>query len=248
VHPVLLFAVSIAAGFVGAMSGMGGGVVLVPALTLLGIDIKHAIAISIVSVIATSSGSAAAYVRDHITNLKVGMFLEMFTILGALVGAAITLAINPNLLFLAFGLVLLASWTALFLQRNEAWQPVAHVDRFSRIVSLVQNVPEKHQIERCVLERQLLSGRLPELRTRGKSPRQRQQLGIRVDARHSQAAVGKCLGEDACSGPHVQNARRRQPIQAESHNPRHVQTRNPFGSAQAVRRSAKSALVRSAIG
>ena len=122
-HPVLLFLVSIAAGFVGAMSGMGGGVVLVPALTLLGIDIKHAIAISIVSVIATSSGSAAAYVRDHITNLKVGMFLEMFTIVGALVGAAITVAINPNLLFLAFGLVLLASWTALFLQRNEAWQP-----------------------------------------------------------------------------------------------------------------------------
>ena len=135
-HPVLLFFVSIAAGFVGAMSGMGGGVVLVPALTLLGIDIKHAIAISIVSVIATSSGSAAAYVRDHITNLKVGMFLEMFTIVGALVGAAITVAINPNLLFLAFGLVLLASWTALFLQRNVAWTPVAHVDGFSRWLEL----------------------------------------------------------------------------------------------------------------
>ncbi len=135
-HPILLFLVSIAAGFVGAMSGMGGGVVLVPALTLLGIDIKHAIAISIVSVIATSSGSAAAYVRDHITNLKVGMFLEMFTIVGALVGAAITVAINPNLLFLAFGLVLLASWTALFLQRNVAWTPVAHVDGFSRWLEL----------------------------------------------------------------------------------------------------------------
>ena len=90
-HPLLLFVVSIAAGFIGAMSGMGGGVVLVPALTLLGVDIKHAIAISIVSVIATSSGSAAAYVRDHITNLKIGMFLEMFTIVGALAGAAITL-------------------------------------------------------------------------------------------------------------------------------------------------------------
>src|SRR5512146_3331892 len=91
VQSVLLFLVSILAGFIGAMSGMGGGVVLVPALTLLGIDIKHAIAISIVSVIATSSGSASAYVHDHITNLKIGMFLEMFTIVGALVGAAITL-------------------------------------------------------------------------------------------------------------------------------------------------------------
>ena len=70
---------------VGAMSG----VVLIHVLTFLGTDIKHAIAISIVSVIATSSGSASAYVRDRITNLKVGMFLEMFTILGALLGAAI---------------------------------------------------------------------------------------------------------------------------------------------------------------
>jgi uncharacterized membrane protein YfcA len=80
----LLLFVSTVAGLVGAMAGMGGGVVLIPALTFLGVDIKRAIAISIVSVIATSSGSASAYVRDHITNLKVGMFLEMFTIVGAL--------------------------------------------------------------------------------------------------------------------------------------------------------------------
>src|SRR5512135_280662 len=128
---MLLFAVSIAAGFVGAMSGMGGGVVLVPALTLFGIDIKHAIAISIVSVIATSSGSASAYVHDHITNLKVGMFLEMFTILGALAGAAITLVSGQRVLFAAFGVVLLASWGALFLQRHGGWRPVAHQDRLS---------------------------------------------------------------------------------------------------------------------
>ena len=79
-----LFLISIAAGFVGAMAGMGGGVVLIPVLTMLHVDIKKAIAISIVSVIATSSGSASAYVRDRITNLKVGMFLEMFTIVGGL--------------------------------------------------------------------------------------------------------------------------------------------------------------------
>jgi len=60
----LIFLISIVAGFVGAMSGMGGGVVLIPALTFLGLDIKHAIAVSIVSVIATSSGSASAYVRN----------------------------------------------------------------------------------------------------------------------------------------------------------------------------------------
>jgi uncharacterized membrane protein YfcA len=131
-----LFLISVAAGFVGAMSGMGGGVVLIPALTLLGIPIKQAIAISIVSVIATSSGSASAYVRDRITNLKVGMFLEMFTIVGALAGAEITLASGQNLLFILFGLVLLASWGALFLERHEQWRPAAHQDGVSRWLEL----------------------------------------------------------------------------------------------------------------
>lgn len=132
----ILFLVSILAGFVGAMAGMGGGVVLVPALTLLGLDIKHSIAISIISVIATSSGSASAYVRDRITNLKVGMFLEMFTIIGALVGAAITVVSSPQPLYIVFGIVLLASWVTLFIQRHEEWRPVAHQDAFSRWLEL----------------------------------------------------------------------------------------------------------------
>jgi len=126
----LLFLVSIGAGFVGAMTGMGGGVVLVPALTLLGIDIKHAIAVSMVAVIATSSGSAAAYVRDRITNLKVGMFLEMFTIIGAWLGATITLASGQRLLFVLFGLVLLAASATLFVQRRKGQRPVPVQDAF----------------------------------------------------------------------------------------------------------------------
>jgi len=132
----VLFLVSIVAGFVGAISGMGGGVVLIPVLTFLGLDIKHAIAVSIVSVIATSSGSASAYVRDRITNLKVGMFLEMFTIVGALAGAAITLISGRRILFILFGIVLLSSWVALFRQRNEGWQPAAYQDVFSRWLEL----------------------------------------------------------------------------------------------------------------
>lgn len=132
----LLFVISVAAGFIGAMSGMGGGVVLVPALTLLGIDIKHAISISIVSVIATSSGSASAYVRDGITNLKIGMLLEMFTIVGALVGAAITLTTLQGPLFIVFGVVLLGSWVTLVAQRHEQWQPATHQDSFSRWLQL----------------------------------------------------------------------------------------------------------------
>lgn len=131
-----VFLISIAAGFVGAMSGMGGGIVLIPALTLLGLDIKHSIAVSIVSVIATSSGSASAYVRDKITNLKVGMFLEMFTIVGAIVGAAITLASGQRLLYFLFGIVLLASWVALFLQRHVREVPARKQDQFSHWLEL----------------------------------------------------------------------------------------------------------------
>ena len=130
-----LFLISVLAGFVGAMSGMGGGVVLIPALTLFRMDIKEAIAISIVSVIATSSGSAAAYVRDRITNLKVGMFLEMFTIVGAMAGAAITLLIMQQLLFILFGLVLLSSGLIIFMQRHETVGAVQQ-DAFSHWLEL----------------------------------------------------------------------------------------------------------------
>jgi uncharacterized membrane protein YfcA len=133
--PVLLL-ISVVAGFIGAMSGMGGGIVLIPALTLLGVNIKVAIAISILSVIATSSGSASAYVRDHITNLKVGMFLEMFTIVGAIVGARIALAASARPLYIAFGLVLLGSWLALLLAGHGTWQTAAPQDGFTHWLEL----------------------------------------------------------------------------------------------------------------
>jgi uncharacterized membrane protein YfcA len=118
------------------MSGMGGGIVLIPALTLLGMDIKHAIAITMVAVIATSSGAASAYVRDRITNLKVGMFLEVFTIVGALVGATITLNAPRRPLFILFGLVLLASWASLFARQHERWRQTTRPDRISRWLEL----------------------------------------------------------------------------------------------------------------
>jgi uncharacterized membrane protein YfcA len=131
----LVLAISLVGGLVGALAGMGGGVVLVPALTFFGMDIKHAIALSIVSVIATSSGAAAAYVRDRVTNLKVGMFLESFTIVGALVGAAITVSASARLLHLLFGMVLLGSWIALW-RGQVTWTPATHQDRFSHWLEL----------------------------------------------------------------------------------------------------------------
>jgi uncharacterized protein len=102
-----LLLLSFVAGLVGAMAGMGGGVVLIPALTLAGEDVKRAIAVSTVSVIATSSGAASAYVRDHVTNLRVGMFLEMFTIIGAVAGTRVLLRISNETVHRFFRVVLL---------------------------------------------------------------------------------------------------------------------------------------------
>src|SRR5690242_21520684 len=87
----ILLVVSIGAGVFGAILGLGGGVIIVPALTLgLGINIRYAIGASIVSVIATSSGAAATYVRDHLTNIRVAMLLEVATTVGALGGAVLS--------------------------------------------------------------------------------------------------------------------------------------------------------------
>jgi uncharacterized membrane protein YfcA len=83
-------------------------------------------------VVATSSGAASAYVRDRLTNLKVGMFLEMFTIVGALAGASLTLLVPEQPLFVAFGLVLLGTWVTLLFQRQEGRPRTAHQDGFTR--------------------------------------------------------------------------------------------------------------------
>ena len=105
-----IFVISLAAGLVGALAGVGGGLFVVPALTLaFGVDIHLAIGASIVSVIATSSGSAAAYVRDQMTDLHIGMFLELATTAGAIGGALLATAVAPELLFIVLGVVLLGS-------------------------------------------------------------------------------------------------------------------------------------------
>ena len=118
------FLISIGAGVFGALLGLGGGVILVPVLTLvLGIDIHYAIGASIVSVIATSSGAAAAYLRDGITNMRVGMFLEMATTTGAIVGALIAGYIGGAGLFIVFGIVLAYSAYAMF-RRRDAELPI----------------------------------------------------------------------------------------------------------------------------
>jgi len=101
---------SFAAGLLGALTGLGGGVVIVPLLTLLfGVDIHYAIGAALVSVIATSSGAAAAYVREGYSNIRVGMFLEVATTIGALAGAALVLYLRVSVISVIFGIVLLYS-------------------------------------------------------------------------------------------------------------------------------------------
>src|SRR5246127_2309414 len=86
---------SLLAGFLGALTGLGGGVVVVPMLTLLfHVDIRYAIGASLVSVIATSSGAAAAYVREGYSNIRIGMFLEVATTVGAIVGAMLAAKVS----------------------------------------------------------------------------------------------------------------------------------------------------------
>src|ERR1700678_1125295 len=106
---------SFLAGFLGALTGLGGGVVVVPMLALLfHVDIRYAIGASLVSVIATSSGAAVAYVREGYSNIRIGMFLEVATTLGALLGAYLTAHVSGNWIGVIFGLVLLYSaWISL---------------------------------------------------------------------------------------------------------------------------------------
>jgi uncharacterized protein len=100
-------AISVVAGFLGSLLGLGGGMIVVPALTLLlHVDIRLAIGASIVSVIATSLSAAAAYVRDRLANIRVAMFLELGTTLGAITGAYIAGIIHARFLFILFGLIL----------------------------------------------------------------------------------------------------------------------------------------------
>lgn len=106
----ILFFTSVLAGLLGALTGLGGGVVIVPVLTLLfHVDIRYAIGASLVSVIATSSGAAAAYVREGYSNIRIGMFLEIATTLGAVFGAYLTAKVSTHAIGMIFGLVLLYS-------------------------------------------------------------------------------------------------------------------------------------------
>ena len=122
----LLFITSVVAGLLGSLTGLGGGVVIVPVLALLfKVDIRYAIGASLVSVIATSSGAAVAYVREGLSNIRIGMFLEVATTLGALLGAYLTAKVSTHWIAMVFGAVLLYSAVASFRQTSENVAPAS---------------------------------------------------------------------------------------------------------------------------
>ncbi|KRM45930.1 sulfite exporter TauE/SafE family protein [Lentilactobacillus parafarraginis] len=126
-----MIAIGVFAGLAGAVLGLGGGIILTPILTLLmGVDIKYAIGASIIAVIATSSGATIAYLQNQILNLRVAMFLEIATTLGALSGALLTGVLDPKYLYILFGLLLLFSAYNMIrkLRRNEGVLNRAHPD------------------------------------------------------------------------------------------------------------------------
>jgi uncharacterized membrane protein YfcA len=138
---LLVAAGAVCAGLLGALTGLGGGLVIVPMLTLIfHVDIRYAIGASLVSVIATSSGAAAAYVREGFTNVRVGILLETGTTIGALVGALISGLIPTSALAVLFGLVLMYS-------AYQSLQPRAehvladHPDKWARVFRLDSTYP-----------------------------------------------------------------------------------------------------------
>lgn len=117
---LIVLAGSFLAGLVGSLTGLGGGVIIIPMLTLVfGVDIHYAIGASLISVIATSSGAAAAYVKEGISNIRIGMFLEIATTLGAVAGAVIAVYAPTHIIAVIFGFVLIFSALLSLKKKNE---------------------------------------------------------------------------------------------------------------------------------
>jgi uncharacterized membrane protein YfcA len=150
---VLIALGSFVAGFLGALTGLGGGVVVVPLLALVfGVDIRYAIGASLVSVIATSSGAAAAYVREGYSNIRIGMLLEIATTVGAVVGAMIATHVTTATIAIVFGLVLL--YSAFLSGRPQADAPAnATPDKLATALRLNGSYPAGNEMRSYTVHR-----------------------------------------------------------------------------------------------
>ena len=144
---LLMLGVGIFAGIMGSILGIGGGMIVTPIVTLaMGLDIKYAIGASIIAVIATSSGSTIAFLKDDVLNLRVAMFLEIATTIGAIIGALLTGAFEPMILYTLFGsLLVFSSWNMYRKMRSgqEVLQQV-HADKWAEKFNLNSSYYDKN--------------------------------------------------------------------------------------------------------
>ncbi|MBX2986572.1 MAG: sulfite exporter TauE/SafE family protein [Bdellovibrionaceae bacterium] len=141
---LILLATSVVAGFIGSLLGLGGGIILIPVLTLFfHVNIRYAIAASLISIIATSSGAAAGFLRDRLTNLRLAVLLETGTVTGAIAGFLFSRFVNASVLFLLFGGFLLFSALMMLRRREEHHGQRDHP--WSARLKLAGVYPEKNQ-------------------------------------------------------------------------------------------------------
>ncbi len=153
VFTLLIWICALGAGFLGSLTGLGGGVIIVPLLVLaFKVDIHYAAGASLISVIATSSGAAAAYVREGFTNLRIGMFLEVATTLGALVGAYLVAKVSPSAIAIIFGLVLLFS-AGLSLRGSRGSRSLRPADRLAVRLRLNREYPSRDGMKAYTVHR-----------------------------------------------------------------------------------------------
>lgn len=140
----LLFLGAILAGFLGALTGLGGGVVVIPLLTLgFGVDMRYAIGAALVTSIASSSGAAAAYIKEGITNVRIGMFLEIATTVGAVIGAIIAIWLQKEFIAIIFGCVLIFSAIRTIVKKDEVVDYSAPGDKLGEVFKLNGSYPTK---------------------------------------------------------------------------------------------------------
>lgn len=147
IFTVILFAGAILAGFVGSLTGLGGGVIIIPLLTLgFGVDMRYAIGAALVTSIASSSGAAAAYIKEGITNVRIGMFLEIATTTGAVLGAIIAIYLDKKYIAVIFGCVLIFSAFRSIMKKDDNIDYSASGDQLGVRLKLNGSYPTKDGI------------------------------------------------------------------------------------------------------
>ena len=129
---IIVLVASVFAGVLGSLLGLGGGIIVIPVLTLLlGVDIRYAVGASIVSVIATSNGATVSHLKEGVANLRIGMLLEMATVTGAVLGALAASHVSSGALYLVFAAVLAYSAVAMYRRRHSDALPALRNDRWA---------------------------------------------------------------------------------------------------------------------